>query len=129
MLEQFFIKPQTLDRIRHSWLGKPIENYVVWLTERGYAARNVYRRVPILMQFAEFARGRGASTFGELPALVDGFVEHRVRTHRRRVRTKQAKPSFRRSRSPIPVPSRSPSPVKPITCRSEATRVFDYAVQ
>ncbi len=92
MLEQYFIKPQTLDRIRHSWLGRPIENYVIWLTERGYAARNVYRRVPILMQFAEFARGRGASTFDELPALVDGFVEHRVRTHRRRVRTKQAKP-------------------------------------
>ena len=37
--------------------------------------------------------------------------------------------AFRRSRSPIPVPSRSPSPVKPITCRSEATRGFDYAVQ
>ena len=37
--------------------------------------------------------------------------------------------AFRRSRSPNPVPSRSPSPVKPITCRSEATRVFDYAVQ
>jgi len=29
MLEQYFIKPQTLDRIRHSWLGKPIENYVI----------------------------------------------------------------------------------------------------
>ena len=37
--------------------------------------------------------------------------------------------AFRRSRSPNPVPSRSPSPVKPITCRSEATRGFDYAVQ
>ena len=44
------------------------------------------------MDFAEFARDRGASTFAELPALVDGFVEHRVRTHRRRVRSKQAKP-------------------------------------
>ena len=37
--------------------------------------------------------------------------------------------AFRRSRSPIPASSRSPSPVKPITCRSEATRGFDYAVQ
>ena len=92
MLEQYFIKPQTLDRIRQSWLGEPIENYVIWLTERGYAARNFQRCVPILMHFAEFARARGASTFDELPALVDGFVEHWVRTHRRRVRTKQAKP-------------------------------------
>ena len=37
--------------------------------------------------------------------------------------------AFRRSRSPNPVPSRSPSPVKPITCRSEATRGFDDAAQ
>ena len=58
MLEPYFIKPQTLDRIRHSWLSEPIENYVIWLTERGYAARNVYRRVPILMHFAEFAGAR-----------------------------------------------------------------------
>ena len=92
MLEQYFVKPQTLDRIRHSWLGKPIESYVIWLTERGYAARIIHRHVPTLMHFAEFARARGASTFDELPALVDGFVEHRVRTHRRRVRIKQAKP-------------------------------------
>ena len=92
MLEQYFVKPQTLDRIRHSWLGTPIESYVIWLTERGYAARIIHRRVPILMHFAEFARARGASTFDKLPALVDGFVEHRVRTHRRRGRTKQAKP-------------------------------------
>ena len=91
MLEQYFIKPQTLDRIRHSWLGDPIESYVIWLTERGYAARNVNRRVPMLMHFAEFARKRGASTFDELPALVDGFVDHWVRTRRCRGRTQQAK--------------------------------------
>jgi len=36
---------------------------------------------------------------------------------------------FRPSRSPVPGASRSLSPVKPITCRSEATRGFDYACE
>ena len=49
--------------------------------------------------------------------------------HRRGRDDRGARCAFRRSRSPIPASSRSPSPVKPITCRSEATRVFDYAVQ
>ena len=67
MLDQYFKKPQTVDRIRESWLGEPIERYVVWLTENGYAARNVERRVPMLMHFAEFARERGATGFDQLP--------------------------------------------------------------
>jgi len=91
MLERYFIKPETLDRVRGSWLGEPIESYVTWLAEHGYAARNVYRRVPMLMHFAEFARDNGASTWEELPELVDGFVEQWVRTRRRRGRSKEAK--------------------------------------
>ena len=91
MLDQYFKKPQTVDRIRESWLGEPIERYVVWLSENGYAARNVERRVPMLMHFAEFAREGGATTFDQLPGLVDAFVDHWVRTRRRRGRTKEAK--------------------------------------
>ncbi len=49
MLENYFIKPETVDRIRASWIGKPIEQYVGWLAEHGYAPRNVLRRVPILV--------------------------------------------------------------------------------
>ena len=33
MLERYFVKPDTVDRIRASWLGAPIEKYVNWLTE------------------------------------------------------------------------------------------------
>ena len=36
MLERFFVRPTTVDRIRGSWLGKPIEQYVSWLAEHGY---------------------------------------------------------------------------------------------
>ncbi len=39
MLEHYFSKPDTIDRIPSSWIGKPIEQYVVWLSENGYATR------------------------------------------------------------------------------------------
>jgi integrase/recombinase XerD len=74
MLERYFIRPNTVDRIRASWIGGPIERYVGWLAEHGYAARNVLRRVPILVRFGAFAADRGASRWGELPVHVDAFV-------------------------------------------------------
>lgn len=75
MLERYYIKPDTIDRIRASWLGEPIERYVAWLTEEGYASRNVFRRVPILMHFGRFARTHGAKTWEDLPSHVDPFVD------------------------------------------------------
>jgi site-specific recombinase XerD len=74
MLESYFIRPETVDRIRASWIGKPIEQYVGWLAEHGYAPRNVLRRVPILVRFGAFAANRGATRWDELPAHVDAFV-------------------------------------------------------
>lgn len=74
MLERYFVRPTTLDRLRASWIGKPVEQYVAWMTERGYAARNVYRRVPLLIQFGEFAHSRGATSWETLPDHVEPFV-------------------------------------------------------
>lgn len=74
MLEHYFIKPDTIDRIRDSWLGGPIEQYVTWLHEQSYTARTVFRRVPLLMRFGEFARSQGAQTWDDLPSYVDSFV-------------------------------------------------------
>jgi hypothetical protein len=34
MLESYFVRLQTADRIRAAWLGPAIEHYVAWLTER-----------------------------------------------------------------------------------------------
>ena len=61
MLERYFVKPSTVDRIRESWLAPEIERYVEWMASQGYAIRNVYRRVPILCHFAEFAKLHGAT--------------------------------------------------------------------
>jgi integrase/recombinase XerD len=89
MLERYFVKPGTIDRIRASWIGPMVERYVEWLSESGYAARCVYSRVPLLISFGEFARDRGVTAREQLPSHVTGFVEwwlaqrpHRARSGR-----------------------------------------------
>ena len=74
MLERYFVMPETVDRIRSYWLGEPIERYVIWMSERGFASRTVCRRVPLLIRFGDFARQRGASALEELPSYVEHFV-------------------------------------------------------
>src|SRR5215471_16455176 len=59
MLERYFVKPSTVDRIRASWLAPEIERYVEWMDSQGYAIRNVFHRVPMLCRFAEFAKQHG----------------------------------------------------------------------
>lgn len=82
MLERYFSKPQTVDRIRNGWLGPAIEEYVTWLSEHSYAPRCVYHRVPLLMRFGEFARRHGAVDRGALAGHVDVFIRRQARIHR-----------------------------------------------
>lgn len=75
MLNRYFIRPTTVDRIRECWIGEPIERYVAWLHEQNYAPRNVFFRVPVLVHFGEFARRAGATSLDELPSHVESFIE------------------------------------------------------
>lgn len=81
MLEHYFVKPATVDRIRASWLAPQIERYVEWMRTEGYAARNVLRRVPILCHFADFARQRGAFNLASAVLQVEAFASHRLTKH------------------------------------------------
>src|SRR5262249_60353184 len=81
MLERYVVKPETVDRIRASWIAGPIEGYVSWMAEHRYAAHVVLRRVPLLVQFGAFTAGRGARHLKELPEHVDAFVAEYLRTH------------------------------------------------
>src|SRR3989442_1926088 len=83
MLETYFVKPTTVDRVRASWIGPQIEDYVVWLSEHGYGAKTVWHRVPLLVAFGEFAHERGARAVEGLPAHVDAYVAERVAQRRR----------------------------------------------
>jgi len=99
MLEEYFVKPATIDRIRGSWIAAEIESYVVWLVERGYSTKSVWRRVPVAFAFGEFAGARGASVIGELPAHVEAFVTDRVTQHD--TRTGSTRPMSKEVRGPV----------------------------
>jgi site-specific recombinase XerD len=79
MLERHFARPTTWDRIRGSWIGPAIEQYVEWLGERRCARGTIRGRVPVLEAFGVFAKGRGAARLNHLPQHVDAFVEQRLR--------------------------------------------------
>ena len=91
MLERYFIQPTTVDRIRASWLGEPIEKYVTWLTELGYSPRNVFRRVPLLMHFGEFAQSKGCRLYSDLPAFIEPFAEQWMSEHGSNCKTEAAR--------------------------------------
>jgi len=99
MLEEYFAKPETIDRIRASWIGPEIERYVGWLVERGYGTKSVWRRVPIAFAFGQFAREQGACAVGELPAHVGAFVADRVARHH--ARTGSTRPMAKEVRGPV----------------------------
>jgi integrase/recombinase XerD len=84
MLEQFFVKPSTVDRLRASWIGVEIDAYVVWLSDHGYGPKAVWRRVPLVYAFGEHARAHGAESVSDLPRFVEDFVSARVAEHHRR---------------------------------------------
>jgi len=99
MLEEYFVKPTTVDRIRGSWIAAEIENYLVWLVDQGYSNKTIWRRIPIAFAFGEFARGRGASAVAELPAQVEGFVSDRVARHH--AQTRSTRPMAKEVRGPV----------------------------
>lgn len=74
MLEHYYAKPSTIDRIRDSWLGSQIESYVGWMEANGYSSRTIFRRMPRLFSFAEFAHKRGCTDIASASSLVDEFV-------------------------------------------------------
>ena len=90
MLEDHFVRPDTVDRIRTSWIATPIERYVKWLEENGYSPKMVVRRVPLLLRFGAFAANQGASTHSDLPDYVGLFVDSWTREHGKNCKTPRA---------------------------------------
>lgn len=99
MLDQYFIKPSTIDRVRGSWIATGIETYVAWLAGEGYSAKSIWRRVPIAFAFGEFAGERGARVIDDLPAHVEAFVADRVERHD--ARTGSTRPMAKEVRGPV----------------------------
>lgn len=91
MLERYFIRPATVDRIRANVAGAYIEHYVSWLRAQGYADRNVTKRVPILCQFGEFASARGAVDGQAALEHVEPFAQYWASIHGKSCRSEAAR--------------------------------------
>jgi len=100
-MERYFVRPETVDRIRRSWIADAIEQYVKWLDEQHYDERCVLRRVPILVRFGDFARGRGARKVAALPRHVDAFVQAWTSTRADRVTEARLAKASQEIRGPI----------------------------
>jgi hypothetical protein len=74
MLEDYYVKPSTVDRVRASWLAPQIENYLEWLESHRYSRLVVYRRLPLLFHFAEFAQKKGCKDVASCEAYIKDFV-------------------------------------------------------
>jgi integrase/recombinase XerD len=101
VLNSYFVRPITVDRIRGSWIGEPIERYVSWLNEKNYAARTVFFRAPVLVQFGEFARRAGATGFDDLPSHIESFIEDRLKRSKRDYSESMRRVAARQLRNPI----------------------------
>jgi len=73
MLEQYFLRPTTVDRIRSKWLAPQIEHYVEWMHTQKYAGGNITRRIALLCHFADFARTNGVTDLASASSLVEKF--------------------------------------------------------
>ncbi len=101
MLERYFVKPETIDRIRASWIGELVERYVDWLSENRYSARTVLRRVPVVMSFGKYAWEHGARTWEDLPGHVDPFAEMWLRRGHHRKSSRARKEIINFVKNPI----------------------------
>ena len=101
MLDRYFIRPTTVDRIHSSWIGDAIERYVSWLAEQNYAARSIFIRVPLLIRFGESAQRAGAKTLADLPAYVEPFVHTWLGQYGKQHSEVQRQAAVRSLRGPI----------------------------
>src|SRR5438876_1872037 len=78
MLARYYVRPETVDRIRSSWIYDSVDRYVRWLTEQKYNSRSVFRRIPLVVSFGDFARAHGAESLDVLPRYIEPFIDARV---------------------------------------------------
>ena len=95
MLEDYYVKPSTIDRVRSSWLAPQIESYLEWLQAHGYSRLVVYRRLPLLFHFAEFTQEKGCRDIASCKAYIKEFVSQWLDQHGAKAKTAVAYASMR----------------------------------
>jgi len=87
MLEHYFSRISTLDRIRSLWLGPTISRYAEWLSDRQVSRAAALWKIQMLVLFDRFLTDRHICVLEELPAQIVPFTEHWARTRGRKPHT------------------------------------------
>ena len=87
MLEQYFSRTSTIDRIRSLWLGAPISRYAEWLSDRQQSRASSLFKIQTLVLFDRFVTDRHVGSIEELPAQIDPFIAEWKRTRGRKPHT------------------------------------------
>jgi len=102
MLEHYFIRPESTDRLRALLLGPALDRYAEWLASREAAKATALRHFQTLVQFSRFVERRGVRNFSELADQLDAFIKHRLRTCGKWCRTAKDRRKVRSdSRAPV----------------------------
>ncbi len=84
MLEHYYSRPATVDRIRSRWLGPAISRYAEWMADQQVARASALFRLQTLVLFDRFVTSRNVRSLEELPAQIEPFIEEWRRTRGRR---------------------------------------------
>ena len=87
MLEHYFTRPATVDRLRSLWLGPAISRYAEWLSDRQVSRASALFKFQTLVLFDRFVTDRHVDALEDLPPQIEPFVEEWRRTRGRRPHT------------------------------------------
>jgi integrase/recombinase XerD len=80
MLESYFVRPTSVDKIQALWLGELISQYANWLTDRQVAKPTALFKIRVLVQFDKYLAERGIRSLEQIPEQTEPFVKHWQRT-------------------------------------------------
>jgi integrase/recombinase XerD len=80
MLEHYFSRPSTVDRLRSLWLGPALTRYAEWLSDRQISRASALFKIQTLVLFDRFVTDRHIRTLEELPTQIEPFVKEWRRT-------------------------------------------------
>lgn len=83
MLEHYFSRTSTVDRLRSLWLGPALSRYAEWLSDRQISRASALFKLQTLVIFDRFVTARHVRTLEELPAQIAPFIEEWRRTRGR----------------------------------------------
>jgi integrase/recombinase XerD len=84
MLEHYFSRTSTVDRLRSLWLGPALSRYAEWLSDRQVSRASALFKLQTLVLFDRFVTERHVHALEELPGQIEPFIKQWRRTRGRR---------------------------------------------